>query len=129
MTRCACERDGNPIPNPVAQQQRRDKGESFLLRCRLNAAPAKANAGEAEHKSPRGPRLQRGSTRQGKCWRGRTNLPDKALKTHQEQERGGGCVGVSAEEGTGGMRKMLPMSKTYGGEDSSDLQWYLSGGK
>lgn len=89
MTRCACERDGNPIPSPVAQQQRGDKGESFLFRCRLNAAPAKANAGEAEHKSPWGPRLQQDSTRQGKRWRGRTNLLDKALKNHQEQERGG----------------------------------------
>lgn len=40
--------------------------ESFLLRCWLNAAPGKANTGEAGHTSPRGPRLQQGSTRQGK---------------------------------------------------------------
>jgi len=58
MTRCACERDGNPIPSPVTQQQRGDKrGKLFIkvsLDCCTGAALSKASAGEAGCTSPRG---------------------------------------------------------------------------
>lgn len=58
MTRCACERDGNPIPSPVTQQQRGDKrGKLFIkvsLDCCTGAALGKASAGQAGCTSPRG---------------------------------------------------------------------------
>lgn len=74
MTRCACERDGNPIPSPVTQQQRGDKGGKLFIKVSLDccnrAAPARRvlerRDAQAPGTQPANRQQQRGNRRSTK---------------------------------------------------------------
>lgn len=126
MTRCACERDGNPILSPVAQQQRGDKGGKLFIKVSLEcctrqdtqaprdqgcnrAAPGKGNTGDVGQ-AP-GPNLP-SHQEQGR------GIQEYLLKREQEKDQGG----------RGGNSNCYQSARPTVAKTTM-IVWYLSDGK
>lgn len=99
MTRCACERDGNPIPSPVRQQQRGDKGGKLFIKVSLECCAGPGKRREAGHTQAPGDQGCSGAA-PGKGNAGEAGQAPRT-KPSKPSGTGEGDGGASAEEGTG----------------------------
>lgn len=96
MTRCACERDGNTIPSPVAQQQRGDKGGKLFIKVLLECCIRQGKHRWGRTHKPPGTKAATGQHQAREMMERHDELPGPSLPNDQEQEKGD--LGVSAEE-------------------------------
>lgn len=88
MTRCACERDGNTIPSPVAQQQRGDKGGKLFIKVLLECCTRQGKHRRGRTHKPPGTKAAAGQHKAREVMERHGECPGPSLPNDQEQQRG-----------------------------------------